>query len=73
MAEDARALAPKLAALLNDGDGEVALAAIWALGQLGGDAAKRLLQQVRKNGDDARRQAADDALEELSLDDGLFA
>jgi HEAT repeat protein len=73
MAEDARALTPKLAALLNDGDGEVALAAIWALGQLGGDSAKRLLQQVRKNGDDARRQAAADALEELSLDDGLFA
>jgi HEAT repeat protein len=73
MAEDARALASKLAALLNDGDGEVALAAIWALGQVGGDNAKRLLQQLRKNGDDARRQAAEAALEGLSLDDGLFA
>jgi HEAT repeat protein len=73
MAEDARALVPRLAPLLNDGDSEVAFAAIWALGQVGGETAKRLLQQVRKNGDDARRQAAADALDELSLEDGFFA
>ena len=73
MAEDARALVPKVAPLLNEQDGEVALAAIWALGQIGGDTAKRLLQQVRKSDDDARRQAAIDALEELSLEDGFFA
>jgi HEAT repeat protein len=72
MAEDARALLPKLTPLLNDSDSEVALAAIWALGQIGGDAAKRLLQQVRKNADETRSQAAADALEELSLGDGLF-
>jgi HEAT repeat protein len=73
MAEDARSLTPKLAQLVNDGDSEVAFAAIWALGQVGGEAAKRMLQQVRKLGDDARRQAADEALEELSLNDGFFA
>ncbi|HEX9369600.1 MAG TPA: HEAT repeat domain-containing protein [Roseiflexaceae bacterium] len=73
MAEDARSLVPKLAPLLNDGDSEVALAAIWALGQIGGDVAKRLLQQVRKSENEARRQAADEALEELSLEDGFFA
>jgi HEAT repeat protein len=72
MAEDARTLLPKLSPLLNDSDSEVALAAIWALGQIGGDTAKRLLQQVRKNADETRGQAAADALEELALGDGLF-
>jgi HEAT repeat protein len=72
MAEDARALLPRLMPLLNDTDNEVALAAIWALGQVGGATAKRLLQQVQQNGDDARKQAAADALEELSLEDGFF-
>ena len=73
MAEEARSLVSKVAPLLNDQDTEVALAAIWALGQIGGDTAKRLLQQLRKSDDDARRQAALDALEELSLEDGFFA
>jgi HEAT repeat protein len=73
MADEAGALIPKLAPLLNDGDGEVALAATWALGQIGGPTAKRLLQQARKSDDEARRQAADDALEELSLEDGFLA
>ena len=73
MADQARSLLPKLAQLLNDRDSEVALAAIWALGQIGGSAAKRMLEQVRKTSDDARRQAAVEALEELALEDGLFA
>jgi HEAT repeat protein len=73
MAEEARSVVPRLASLLNDADTEVAFAAIWALGEIGGEAAKRLLQQMRKNGDEARRQAAADALEELALQDGLFA
>jgi HEAT repeat protein len=72
MAEDARSLLPKLGQLLNDSDSEVALAAIWAFGQIGGDAAKRALQQVQKSEDETRRQAATDALEELSLGDSLF-
>jgi HEAT repeat protein len=71
MAEEARGLLPKLAPLLNDSDSEVALAAIWALGQVGGDSARRALQQVRKSEDEARSQAAADALEELSLGDSL--
>jgi HEAT repeat protein len=72
MAEEARDLLPKLMPLLNDGDSEVVLAAIWALGQIGGDAAKRVLQQVRKSDDETRRQAAADALEELSLGGSLI-
>src|SRR5262249_7717325 len=72
MAEDARTLVPKLTLLLNDSDSEVALAAIWALGQIGGGNAQRVLQQVRKSGDETRQQAAADALEELSLGDSLI-
>ena len=72
MGEDARTLLPKLAPLLNDHDSEVALAAIWALGQVGGDAAKRVLQQVRKSADETRRQAAADALDELSLGESMI-
>jgi HEAT repeat protein len=72
MAEDARVLLPKLAPLLNDDDSEVALAAIWALGQIGGEPARRALQQVRKSQDEARREAAAEALEELLLGDSLL-
>jgi len=71
MAEEARQLLPKLTPLLNDGDSEVVLAAIWAFGQIGGDAAKRVLQQVRMSEDETRRQAAADALEELALGESL--
>jgi HEAT repeat protein len=71
MAEEAGSLVPKLVSLLNDGDSEVALAAIWALGQIGGENARRALQQVRKSQDEARSQAAAEALEELSLGDSM--
>lgn len=72
MAEEARGLLPRLAPLLNDDDSEVALAAIWALGQIGGAPAQRALQQVRKSKDEARSQAAAEALDELSLGDSLI-
>jgi hypothetical protein len=72
LAEEAQPLLPKLVLLLDDDDSEVALAAIWALGQIGGAAAKRMLEQIRKSEDDARRQAAMDALEELSLGESLI-
>src|SRR5215213_4168914 len=72
LGEDGRPLLAKLAPLLNDQDSEVALAAIWALGQVGGDSAKRVLQQIQKSEDETRRQAAADALEELSLGENLF-
>jgi HEAT repeat protein len=72
LAEDARTLVPRLAPLLDDGDSEVALAAIWALGQIGGEPARRALQRARKSSDETRSQAASEALEELSLADGLL-
>lgn len=73
LGEDGQELLAKLAPLLADRDSEVVLATIWALGQVGGDTAKRLLKQAAKEGDEARRQAAADALDELSQADGLLA
>jgi HEAT repeat protein len=71
MAEGAQPLLPRLAPLLDDGDSEVALTAIWALGQIGGEAARRALRRAQKSADETRSQAAAEALEELSLEDGL--
>jgi HEAT repeat protein len=73
MADEARPLVARLTPLTGDDDSEVAGAAIWALGQIGGAAAKRALQQLRKSQDESRSQAAADALAELSLEDGLMA
>lgn len=72
MAEDARALLSSIIPLLNDQDSEVALMAIWALGQIGGEAAQRALRQVRASQDTSRSQAASEALEELLLEDRLM-
>ncbi len=71
MAEEAQRLLPKVAALLNDRDTEIALAATWALGQIGGDAARRVLQQASKGQDAARSQAATEALDELLAGESL--
>lgn len=65
MAEEARSLLGKLAPLMNDRDTEIALAAIWSLGQIGGESAERVLLQMSKGDDEIRSQAATDALEEL--------
>jgi HEAT repeat protein len=72
MAEEARSLVPRLLPLVDDDDTEVAVTAIWALGQIGGDAARRALQRVRKGQDETRGQAAAEALDEFSLDDSLI-
>jgi HEAT repeat protein len=71
MAEEARPIIARVARLLGDSDTEVALAAIWALGQIGGEAARRVLREAGKSESEARIQAAADALSELSLEDGL--
>lgn len=72
MAQEAQPLLAKLAPLLTDNDVEVALAAIWALGQIGGPHAERALQQVSRSQDEARSQAATEALEELKIGEGLL-
>jgi HEAT repeat protein len=69
--DDARPLLSRVARLLGDSDTEVAIAAIWALGQIGGAAAKRVLTEATKSEHEARAQAATDALAELALDQGI--
>ncbi|HMQ32633.1 MAG TPA: HEAT repeat domain-containing protein [Chloroflexaceae bacterium] len=69
LGEDGRPLLPALLPLVDDDDSEISLAAIWALGQVGGPSAKRLLERLARSKDDARRQAASDALDELSIDE----
>jgi HEAT repeat protein len=72
MAEEARSLVPRLLPLVDEDDTEVAVTAIWALGQIGGDAARRTLQRVRKGQNETRSQAAAEALDEFLLDDSLI-
>lgn len=71
MADEARSLLPTLVPMLNDRDTEVALSAIWALGQIGGEPAMRALQQASRSQDEARSQAAAEALEELRSGDSF--
>ncbi len=68
MGEDGLRLLPALAPLVEDEDTEIALAAIWALGQVGGPDAHRMLKRLAQSRDEARAQAAQDALAELDLD-----
>lgn len=69
LADTAEPLLPRLIPLVADTDTEVAMAAIWALGQIGGERAQQALQRVRDSGNAARSNAAAEALQELSLDD----
>ncbi len=62
-----RKAVPKLAALLDDPDREVQDMAIWALGQIGGEKAFKLLTQCYEEGDEAIKAAVGDALEEMSM------
>ncbi len=53
--------------LTEDADGEVQQAAIWALGQIGGDRAREILEQFCRVSDEALRSAAEAALEEFEF------
>jgi HEAT repeat protein len=66
--EDGRDLLPLLLPLVEEEDTEIALAAIWALGQVGGPDARRILQRLARSRDETRAQAAQDALAELDFD-----
>lgn len=73
--EDQRAIRP-LVPLLADTDHEVRLAAIAALGLIGGETARKALQYTvetaTESGDDETREAATEAIEEMSfIDDPL--
>ncbi|MCS6882547.1 MAG: HEAT repeat domain-containing protein [Oscillochloridaceae bacterium] len=69
LAEEGRPLLPALLPLVDDDDLEISLAAIWALGQVGGSSARRVLERLARSRDLSRRQAADEALAELALDE----
>lgn len=69
LGEDGRPLLTALLPLVDDEDSEISLSAIWALGQVGGSSAKRVLERLARSQDDARRQAARDALDELAIDE----
>jgi HEAT repeat protein len=63
----ARDAVPALSRLMGDRDREVQAAAIWALGQIGGDKARRLLMECCEADDEMVQDAADEALAELEL------
>lgn len=60
---------PKLAGMIvkDDEDLEVKQNAIWALGQIGGDTAKTLLESLTESTLDTIRETAEEALDELLL------
>jgi HEAT repeat protein len=53
--------------LTEDTDAEVQEAAIWALGQVGGDRAREILEHHGRGDDEALRVAAEAALEEFEF------
>lgn len=69
LGDEGRGFLTVLLPLVEDDDIEVALAAIWALGQVGGPDAQRVLRRLSRSRDVSRSQAADEALEELALDE----
>jgi len=69
MGELAEDLVPALARASVDSDVEVSTAAIWALGQIGNEQARRALRHVAYDGTGARRDAAAEALSELDFFD----
>ncbi len=58
---------PALAELVEDVDAEVQEAALWALGQIGGDQARQILQRYIQHDNEAIQTAAEAALNELEF------
>jgi HEAT repeat protein len=61
-----------LADLTNDPDHDVQEAAIWSLGQIGGEKAREALQRRRRTARGALREACDDALANAELENMGF-
>jgi len=64
---EARAALPEVLALVDDDDFEVRIAAIYALGHLGGSEARAVLEDLSNSEDDFVADAADEALEEMAF------
>lgn len=71
LGEAAQPLVPLLVPLAGGDDVEVYGAAIWALGQIGGKVAQQALRRLLENSDGNRREAVEEALGEIELDDGM--
>ncbi len=64
---------PRLAELaLHDPDREVQQVAVWALGNIGGKEARRILEMCYGSDDEVLRDAAADALDEMDVWDGIM-
>jgi HEAT repeat protein len=63
---------PLLSKMVADPDIEVKLMAVWAMGQIGGSEARRVLEICCEIGDEALRDAAEEALEELEFGEGTL-
>lgn len=72
LGEEAGALVPLLVPLAQGEDAEIYTMAIWALGQVGGETARRALRNLAQGDESARQAAAQEALSELELDAGSF-
>ena len=66
-------VAPQLITLVQDGDRQVQLAAVKALGEVGGSLARRALQRCLELGDEALKQAAEEAITNIEFDDDPLA
>jgi HEAT repeat protein len=71
LGEAAQSLVPLLVPLASSDDIEIYGAAIWALGQIGGKVSLQALRRIVEGGDEDRRQAAEEALGEIEVDDGM--
>jgi HEAT repeat protein len=65
-----RQAVPDLARLVQDPDRQVSNAAIWALGQIGGDPAKQVLTAAYDGADEETEAALDEAMAEHALSEG---
>ena len=64
---------PQLITLVQDEDRQVQLAAVRALGEVGGSLARRALERCLELGDEALKQAAEDAIDNIEFDDDPLA
>ncbi|MCP4538262.1 MAG: HEAT repeat domain-containing protein [Chloroflexi bacterium] len=62
-----REAVPELEELAEDADPEVQEAALWALGQVGGEEARQILERYCRAKDEASRTAAEAAMDELEF------